>query len=100
MELGSEQLTENSIRKLNGNNNSSNPAIFPYVILNAGISVDGKIAARDGSSNISSGHDLKIVQKLRSEVDADNGRNQHRITGQPFTHKQNWCGEETAENHY
>lgn len=39
------------------------------VIINAAISVDGKIATREGDSNISSAPDLKRVHQLRNKVD-------------------------------
>lgn len=42
----------------------------PYVILNAAMSIDGKIATRDGRSKLSSTKDLIRVHKLRSCVDA------------------------------
>lgn len=42
----------------------------PFVILNAAISIDGKIATKDGDSKLSSRTDLKRVHKLRSQVDA------------------------------
>lgn len=41
-----------------------------YVILNAAMSVDGKIATRSGDSSISSIVDLKRVHRLRTTVDA------------------------------
>jgi len=42
----------------------------PYVILNAAMTLDGKIAAWSGDSEISSPKDWKLVHKLRGEVDA------------------------------
>lgn len=42
----------------------------PYVILSAAMSVDGKIATREGDSALSDEEDWKRVHKLRSEVDA------------------------------
>jgi len=41
----------------------------PYVILNAAMTLDGKIATRTGSSEISGPEDLKRVHELRKEVD-------------------------------
>ena len=41
----------------------------PYVILNAAMTLDGKIASRTGSSEISGKEDLVRVHKLRKEVD-------------------------------
>jgi 2,5-diamino-6-(ribosylamino)-4(3H)-pyrimidinone 5'-phosphate reductase len=41
-----------------------------HVILNASISLDGKIATKSGESRISSEVDLKRVHKLRASVDA------------------------------
>ncbi|MCL2157704.1 MAG: 2,5-diamino-6-(ribosylamino)-4(3H)-pyrimidinone 5'-phosphate reductase [Methanobrevibacter sp.] len=41
----------------------------PYVILNAAMTLDGKIATKTGSSEISSKEDLERVHKLRKEVD-------------------------------
>lgn len=41
-----------------------------HVILNASISLDGKIATKSGESRISSQVDLKRVHKLRASVDA------------------------------
>lgn len=40
------------------------------MILNAATSIDGKIATKDGDSELSSPEDLKRVHKLRSQVDA------------------------------
>ena len=42
----------------------------PYVILNAAMTLDGKIATKTGSSEISGKEDLVRVHKLRKEVDA------------------------------
>ena len=42
----------------------------PYVILNAAMTLDGKIATRTGSSNISGKEDLERVHELRKECDA------------------------------
>ena len=42
----------------------------PYVILNAAMTLDGKIATRTGSSNISGKEDLERVHDLRKECDA------------------------------
>ncbi len=42
----------------------------PKVILNAGMTLDGKIASRSGDSEISCGEDLERVHQLRKEVDA------------------------------
>ena len=42
----------------------------PYVILNAAMTLDGKIATQIGSSNISGKEDLKRVHELRKECDA------------------------------
>ncbi len=42
----------------------------PYVILNAAMTLDGKIATETGSSNISGEEDLKRVHELRKECDA------------------------------
>ena len=41
----------------------------PYVILNAAMTLDGKIATKTGSSKISGIKDLERVHKLRKEVD-------------------------------
>ncbi|MDR0900475.1 MAG: 2,5-diamino-6-(ribosylamino)-4(3H)-pyrimidinone 5'-phosphate reductase [Methanobrevibacter sp.] len=41
----------------------------PYVILNAAMTLDGKIATKTGSSEISGSEDLERVHKLRKEVD-------------------------------
>lgn len=42
----------------------------PLVILNAAVSVDGKLATKNGDSRLSSVEDLRRVHKLRSQVDA------------------------------
>jgi 2,5-diamino-6-(ribosylamino)-4(3H)-pyrimidinone 5'-phosphate reductase len=42
----------------------------PHVILSAAMSIDGKIATRTGSSELSSKEDLLRVHKLRASVDA------------------------------
>lgn len=42
----------------------------PYVILNAAMTLDGKIATHTGSSEISGKEDLIRVHKLRRECDA------------------------------
>ena len=42
----------------------------PYVILNAAMTIDGKIATKKGDSKISSKDDLVRVHKLRASVDA------------------------------
>jgi 2,5-diamino-6-(ribosylamino)-4(3H)-pyrimidinone 5'-phosphate reductase len=42
----------------------------PYIILNAAISLDGKLATRTGDSKLSSKKDKIRVHKLRSQVDA------------------------------
>ena len=42
----------------------------PYVILNAAMTLDGKIATETGSSNISGEKDLERVHELRKECDA------------------------------
>ncbi len=42
----------------------------PYIILNAAMSLDGKIATKEGDSRLSSEIDLMRVHKLRSKVDA------------------------------
>ena len=41
----------------------------PYVILNAAMSLDGKIATKTGSSNISGAEDLKRVHEIRKQCD-------------------------------
>lgn len=46
------------------------PMTRPYVILNAAMTLDGKIATRGGDSRISCKEDLKRTHKLRAEVDA------------------------------
>ena len=43
--------------------------IKPYFILNAAMTLDGKIATKTGSSEISGKKDLERVHKLRKEVD-------------------------------
>ena len=42
----------------------------PYVILNAAMTLDGKIATKSGDSKISDQVDLEYVHKLRNKVDA------------------------------
>lgn len=42
----------------------------PYVILNAAMTIDGKIATKKGESKISSKDDLVRVHKIRASVDA------------------------------
>ncbi|NWG09000.1 MAG: 2,5-diamino-6-(ribosylamino)-4(3H)-pyrimidinone 5'-phosphate reductase [Nitrososphaerales archaeon] len=42
----------------------------PYVILNAAMTIDGKIATKTGDSKISSRKDLVRVHRLRASVDA------------------------------
>ncbi len=42
----------------------------PYVILNAAMTLDGKIATQTGSSNISGEKDLERVHEIRKECDA------------------------------
>lgn len=42
----------------------------PYVILNAAMTLDGKIATASGSSNISGKKDLERVHEIRKECDA------------------------------
>lgn len=42
----------------------------PYVILNAAMTLDGKIATQTGSSNISGSEDLKRVHEIRKDCDA------------------------------
>ncbi len=65
-----------------------------FVILNAAMTLDGKIATKTGSSNISGEKDLKRVHELRREVDgimvgintviADNPRlTVHKIDANP-----------------
>src|SRR5437879_13630758 len=41
----------------------------PYVILNAAMSLDGKIATYTGDSRMSSSADLRRVHRLRASVD-------------------------------
>lgn len=43
---------------------------IPYVILNSAMTLDGKIATKTGSSEISGKEDLVRVHELRKEVDA------------------------------
>ncbi|MFX0003072.1 MAG: 2,5-diamino-6-(ribosylamino)-4(3H)-pyrimidinone 5'-phosphate reductase [Candidatus Hodarchaeota archaeon] len=42
---------------------------YPYVILSAAMTIDGKIASKVGDSNISDDQDWKEVHKLRTQVD-------------------------------
>lgn len=42
----------------------------PYVILNAAMTLDGKIATHTGSSNISGAKDLERVHEIRKQCDA------------------------------
>jgi 2,5-diamino-6-(ribosylamino)-4(3H)-pyrimidinone 5'-phosphate reductase len=42
----------------------------PYIILNAAMTIDGKIASNAGDPEISDEEDWKAVHKLRTEVDA------------------------------
>lgn len=42
----------------------------PYIILNAAMTIDGKIASKTGDSDLSDEQDWKAVHQLRSEVDA------------------------------
>ena len=42
----------------------------PYIILSAAISLDGKIATKNGYSKLSSKQDIIRLHKLRSKVDA------------------------------
>ena len=42
----------------------------PYVILNAAMTLDGKIATKTGNSEISGNEDLERVHKLRKEMNA------------------------------
>lgn len=42
----------------------------PYVILNSAMTLDGKIATRMGSSEISGNEDLERVHRLRKELDS------------------------------
>ncbi len=42
----------------------------PYVILNSAMTLDGKMATKTGSSEISGKEDLLRVHKLRRDVDA------------------------------
>src|SRR5438046_3252778 len=45
-------------------------AFRPYVILNAAMSLDGKIATPTGDSRMSSAADMRRVHRLRASVDA------------------------------
>src|SRR3989442_7026485 len=45
------------------------PLERPYVILNAAMSLDGKIATRPNESRLSSQRDLRRVHRIRSQVD-------------------------------
>jgi 2,5-diamino-6-(ribosylamino)-4(3H)-pyrimidinone 5'-phosphate reductase len=42
----------------------------PYIILSAAMTIDGKIASKDGDPDLSDEEDWKAVHKLRTEVDA------------------------------
>ncbi|MFX0017855.1 MAG: 2,5-diamino-6-(ribosylamino)-4(3H)-pyrimidinone 5'-phosphate reductase [Promethearchaeota archaeon] len=42
----------------------------PYIILNAAMTIDGKISSKEGDSEISDEKDWKDVHKLRTQVDA------------------------------
>ena len=42
----------------------------PFIILSAAMTIDGKIASKDGDPDISDENDWKEVHKLRSKVDA------------------------------
>ena len=42
----------------------------PYVILSAAMTIDGKIATKNGDSELSDKADWKEVHKLRTKVDA------------------------------
>jgi len=42
----------------------------PYIILSAAMTIDGKIASKDGDPELSDEEDWKAVHKLRTEVDA------------------------------
>ena len=44
--------------------------MMPYVLLNAAMTLDGKIATATGSSNISGKEDLERVHEIRKECDA------------------------------
>ncbi|MGZ4857155.1 MAG: 2,5-diamino-6-(ribosylamino)-4(3H)-pyrimidinone 5'-phosphate reductase [Methanobacteriaceae archaeon] len=66
----------------------------PQVLLNAAMTVDGKIATRTGSSEISGKEDLLMVHKIRKEMDAimvgiktvladDPRLTVHKITAEP-----------------
>ena len=53
----------------------------PYVILNAAMTLDGKIATKTGSSEISGPEDLERVHEIRKKADGimwDNGWNWNR----------------------
>ena len=50
--------------------NKKNECGRPYVILNAAMSLDGKIASKNRDSELSSPEDWERVHKLRGEVDA------------------------------
>ena len=50
-------------------NNARQPEFPPYVILNAAMSLDGKIATYTGDSRMSSPADLRRVHRLRASVD-------------------------------
>ena len=52
------------------NKQSTSDKVKPYVILNAAMTLDGKIATKTGSSEISGRDDLIRVHKLRKEMDA------------------------------
>ena len=43
---------------------------YPYVILSAAMTIDGKIASKIGDPDISDEEDWRAVHKLRTEVDA------------------------------
>ena len=49
---------------------SGRDELRPYVILNSAMTLDGKIATKTGSSEISGPEDLIRVHKIRKEVDA------------------------------
>jgi 2,5-diamino-6-(ribosylamino)-4(3H)-pyrimidinone 5'-phosphate reductase len=42
----------------------------PHIILSAAMTIDGKIASKDGDPDISNKEDWKLVHKLRTKVDA------------------------------
>ena len=52
------------------NPKSGRDELRPYVILNSAMTLDGKIATKTGSSEISGPEDLIRVHKIRKEVDA------------------------------